>query len=93
MSNSNLEMSKANRVNKMSKLNNLTAEPTSLKRSSKHVTKFRLDEIDKIKDYLNSEINPFFTAGYHLYFFERKTQISPPPINTGISFDLRAQLT
>ena len=33
------------------KLNDLTAEP-----SAKHVTKFRLDEINKIKDYLNSEI-------------------------------------
>ena len=35
-------MSKANRVNEMSELNDLT--------------KFRLDEINKIKDYLNSEI-------------------------------------
>ena len=33
------------------KLNDLTAEP-----STKHVTKFRLDEVNKIKDYLNSEI-------------------------------------
>ena len=33
------------------KLNDLTAEP-----SAKHVTKFRLDEINKIKDYLNVEI-------------------------------------
>ena len=32
-------------------LNDLTVEP-----SAKHVTKFRLDEINKIKDYLNSEI-------------------------------------
>ena len=32
-------------------LNDLTAEL-----SAKHVTKFRLDEINKIKDYLNSEI-------------------------------------
>ena len=32
-------------------LNHLTEEP-----SAKHVTKFRLDEINKIKDYLNSEI-------------------------------------
>ena len=31
--------------------NDLTAEP-----NSKHVTKFRLDEINKIKDYLNAEI-------------------------------------
>ena len=44
MSNSNLE------------LNNLTAEPSSLERSAKHVTKFRLDAINKIKDYLNAEI-------------------------------------
>ena len=48
MSNSNLE------------LNDLTAgptaEPSSLERSAKHVTKFRLDEINKIKDYLSSEI-------------------------------------
>ena len=51
MSNSNLEVSKANRANEMGELNNLTAEP-----SAKHVTKFRLDEINKIKDYLNSEI-------------------------------------
>ena len=32
-------------------LSDLTAEP-----SAKHVTKFRLDEINKIKDYLNAEI-------------------------------------
>ena len=42
MSNSNLELSKANRANEMSELNDLT--------------KFRLDEINKIKDYLTSEI-------------------------------------
>ena len=42
MSNSTLELSKANRANEMIELNNLT--------------KFRLDEINKIKDYLNSEI-------------------------------------
>ena len=42
MSNSNLEVSKANRANEMSELKNLT--------------KFRLDEINKIKDYLNAEI-------------------------------------
>ena len=42
MSNSNLEVSKANRANEMSELNDLT--------------KFRLDEINKIKDYLNTEI-------------------------------------
>ena len=33
------------------KLNDLTAEP-----SAKHVTKYRLDEINKTEDYLNSEI-------------------------------------
>ena len=44
MSNSKLELS------------DLTAEPSSLERSAKHVTKFRLDEINKIKNYLNSEI-------------------------------------
>ena len=42
MNNSNLKVNKANRVNEMSDRNNLT--------------KFRLDEIDKIKDYLNAEI-------------------------------------
>ena len=51
MSNSNLEVSKANRANEMSELNNLTAEL-----SPKDVTRFRLDEINKIKDYLNAEI-------------------------------------
>ena len=48
MSNSNLE------------LNDLTAELTgessSLERSAKHVTKFRLDEINNIKYYINSKI-------------------------------------
>ena len=42
MSNSNLEMSKANRANEISEL--------------KDLTKFRLDEINKIKDYFNAEI-------------------------------------
>ena len=42
MSKSDLEVSKANRANEMSELNDLT--------------KFRLDEINKIKDYLNAEI-------------------------------------
>ena len=42
MSDSNLEVSKANRANEMSELNDLT--------------KFRLDEINKIKYYLNAEI-------------------------------------
>ena len=51
MSNSNLEVSKASRANEMTGLYYLTAEP-----SVKHVTKFRLYEINKIKDYLNSEI-------------------------------------
>ena len=51
MSNSNLEVSKANRANEMSKRNDSTAEPRA-----KDVTKFKLDEINKIKDYLNAEI-------------------------------------
>ena len=51
MSNSNLEVSKANRANETSELNDLTAEL-----SPKDITKFRLDEINKIKDYLNTEI-------------------------------------
>ena len=42
MSNSTLEMSKANRANEVSEL--------------KDLTKFRLDEINKIKDYFNAEI-------------------------------------
>ena len=42
MSNSNLEVRKTNRANEMSELNDLT--------------KFRLDEINKIKDYLKVEI-------------------------------------
>ena len=42
MSNSNLEVSKANRANEISEL--------------KDLTKFRLDKINKIKVYLNSEI-------------------------------------
>ena len=44
------ETSRANAVRER-KLNDLTAEL-----SAKHVTKFRLDEINKIKDYLNAEI-------------------------------------
>ena len=51
MSNSNLEVSKANKANEMNELNDLTAEP-----SAKHVTKLRLAEFNRIKDYLNSEI-------------------------------------
>ena len=39
------------KVNEISELKDLTAEP-----SAKHVTKYRLDETNKIKDYLNSEI-------------------------------------
>ena len=42
MSNSNLKVSISNRANEMSELHDLT--------------KFRWDEINKIKDYLNSEI-------------------------------------
>ena len=42
MRNSNLEMSKTNRANEISEL--------------KDLTKYRLDEINKIKDYLNAEI-------------------------------------
>ena len=42
MSNSNLEISKANGANEISEI--------------KDLTKFRLDKINKIKDYLNSEI-------------------------------------
>ena len=45
MSNSNLE------ANEISELKDLTAEP-----SAKHVTKYRLDEINKIKEYFNAEI-------------------------------------
>ena len=41
-------MSKANEI---SELKDLTAEP-----SAKHVTKYRLDEINKIKEYFNTEI-------------------------------------
>ena len=47
MSNSNLEVNAVNRANEMSELNDLTEEL-----SAKHVTKYRLDEINKIKDYL-----------------------------------------
>ena len=39
------------KTNEISELKDLTAEPTA-----KHVTKYRLDEINKIKDYLNFEI-------------------------------------
>ena len=50
MSNSNLEVNAVNGANKISELNDLRA-----KLSAKHVTKYRFDEINKIKDYLNSE--------------------------------------
>ena len=59
------EASETSRANAESELNDITAElnakhvtaePSSLERSAKHVTKFRLDEINKIKDYLNAEI-------------------------------------
>ena len=49
----------------MSELNDLTERPSSLEHSTtgsspedvaKQVTKFRLDEVNKIKDYLNAEI-------------------------------------
>ena len=46
-------MSKANEI---SELKDLTAEPSSLERSAKHVTKYRLDEINNIKEYFNAEI-------------------------------------
>ena len=42
MSNSNLEVSKANRANEISEL--------------KDLTKYRLEEINKIKNYFNAEI-------------------------------------
>ena len=57
MSESNLKVRK---VNEMSELKDLTtgspAEPSYLERSPKEVTKFRFDEINKIKDYLHAEI-------------------------------------
>ena len=43
MSNSNLEVCKANRANEISE-------------QLKDLTKYRLDEVNKIKGYLNSEI-------------------------------------
>ena len=45
------ETSRANAVSKMSEVSDLTAEL-----SAKDVTKFKLDEINKIKDYLNAQI-------------------------------------
>ena len=54
MSNSNLEVSKANRANEASETSraNAVSEMSELN----DLTKFRLDEINKIKDYLNAEI-------------------------------------
>ena len=54
MSNSNLEVSKANRTNEASETSraNAVSEMSELN----ELTKFRLDEINKIKDYLNAEI-------------------------------------
>ena len=51
MSNSNLEVIEMSEASEMSRTNDLTAEL-----SPKDVTKFRLNEINKIKDYLNAEI-------------------------------------
>ena len=54
MSNFNLEVnavSRANAVSEMNEVSDLTAEL-----STKDVTKFRLDEINKMKDSLNAEI-------------------------------------
>ena len=56
MSNSNLE------------LNYLTAEPSSLERSAKHITKFILDEINKIKDYFSAEIKERKISKYIVAF-------------------------
>ena len=54
------EASETSRVNAVSELNDLTAEPSAkhltAEPGAKHITKFRLDEINKIKDYLNAEI-------------------------------------
>ena len=52
MSNSNLKVSKAN---EMSEFNDLTMGSTA-EPSPKDVAKFRLDEFNKVKDYLNAEI-------------------------------------
>ena len=54
MSNSNLEVSKANRTNEASETSraNAVSEMSELN----ELTKFRFDEINKIKDYLNAEI-------------------------------------
>ena len=46
-------MSKANEI---SELKDLTAEPSSLERSAKHVTKYRLDEVNNIKEFFSAEI-------------------------------------
>ena len=51
MSNSNLEVIEMSEASETSRVKDLTAEL-----SAKHLTKFRLDEINKIKDYVNAEI-------------------------------------
>ena len=51
MSNSNLEVMEMREASETSRANDLTAEL-----SLKDVTKFRLDEINKVKDHLNAEI-------------------------------------
>ena len=51
MSNSNLELIEMSEASETSRGNDLKAEL-----SPKDVTKFRLNEINKIKDYLNAEI-------------------------------------
>ena len=51
MSNSNLEVIEMSEASEKSRANDLKAEL-----SPKDVTKFRLNEINKIKDYLNAEI-------------------------------------
>ena len=57
MSESNLKVRKTNEMSELKDLTTVsTAEPSSLERSSKDVTKFRFDEINKIKGYLNAEI-------------------------------------
>ena len=55
------EASEMSRAKAVSDLNDLTAELSAkhvtTEPDANHVTKFRLDEINKIKDYLNAEIN------------------------------------
>ena len=51
------EMTRANAVSELSDLTaELSAKHVTTEPDAKHVTKFRLDEIHKIKDYLNVEI-------------------------------------